>query len=704
MNYTCDMVLAGGVSVTFPQQRGHTYQEGGLASGDGTCRPFDARATGTVFGHGVGVVLLKRLEDALRDGDPIAAVIRGFAVNNDGAQKAGYMAPGIDGQSRVIAAAQAMAGIDPATITYLEAHGTATPLGDPIEIAALTKTFAASTGRRQFCSLGTAKGNVGHLDAAAGVTGILKTVLSLQHRTIPALAHFESPNPNIDFAETPFYITQKTSPWVAEGPLRAGVSAFGVGGVNAHIILEEAPAQSARPASTHPQPLCLSARTPTALQAVAANLANFLTANPATPLADVAFTLATGRRVYEHRFAFAAASLSETIATLTAANLETSKPAPKPTTAVFLFSGQGSQFVGMGRELYASEPVYRQIIDEASDLAHSHLGLDLRTLLLAEPTEALTAQLEATRLAQPALFLTELALARLWQSWGIQPAAVCGHSLGEYTAATLAGVFTWQQALQLVCLRGRLMDAMQPGAMTSVPLDEQALTPYLTPELSIAALNSPRASVLSGPCATIEALESRLTADGIAFRRLRTSHAFHSAMMQPMVAEFEAVLATFTLQTPNLPFISTVTGTRIIPEQATSPRYWAEQVVKPVRFAQAVATLRERHMLLLEVGPGEALTSLALHQRKPAEPFTALASLPVPRENTPAKPLQQTLAALWSEGLNPNWSAVFANQQPRRIPLPTYPFERKLHWMEPPASTTKHPDTTSRISSTRARS
>ncbi len=702
MNYTCDMALAGGVSVTFPQQRGHTYQEGGLASGDGACRPFDAKATGTVFGHGVGVVLLKRLEDAVRDRDPIAAVIRGFAVNNDGAQKAGYMAPGIDGQSRVIAAAQAIAGIDPATITYLEAHGTATPLGDPIEIAALTKTFAASTHRKQFCSIGTAKGNVGHLDAAAGVTGIIKTVLSLQHRTIPALAHFESPNPNIDFAETPFYVTKETSPWVAEGPLRAGVSAFGVGGVNAHIILEQAPAQPARPASTQPQVLCLSARTPAALQAAAANLAQFLQTNPETSLADVAYTLATGRRTYEHRFAFAATSRNEAIATLSTVKLEPSEPTPAATRIAFLFSGQGSQFVGMGRDLYASEPVYRQIIDEGSDLALNHLGgldsgVDLRTLLLAEPTEALTAQLEATRLAQPALFLTELALARLWQSWGIAPAAVCGHSLGEYTAATLAGVFTWQQALQLVCLRGRLMDAMQPGAMTSVPLDEQALTPYLTPELSIAALNSPRASVLSGPFAAIEALESRLTAEGIACRRLRTSHAFHSAMMQPMVAEFEAVLATFTLETPTLPFVSTVTGTWITPEQATNPRYWAEQVVKPVRFAEAVATLRESHTLLLEVGPGEALTSLALHQRKPAEPFIALPSLPIPRENALAKPIHQTLAALWSEGLTPDWSAVFANQQPCRIPLPTYPFERKLHWMEPPASTTKHQDTTNLI-------
>jgi amino acid adenylation domain-containing protein len=686
MNYTCDMALAGGVSVTFPQHRGHVYQEGGLASGDGMCRPFDARASGTVFGHGVGVVLLKRLEDAVRDGDHIEAVIRGFAINNDGSAKAGYMAPGIDGQSRVIAAAQAMAGVDPGTITYVEAHGTATPLGDPIEVAALTKTFRDGTDRTGFCSLGTAKGNIGHLDSAAGIAGVIKTTLSLRHRTIPALAHFDAPNPNIDFAATPFYVTRETSPWMANGPLRAGVSAFGVGGVNAHLVLEESPVPASRTPSLNEQTLCLSARSVTALKAAAANLAAFLTSSQDAELADVAFTLACGRRAMEYRYAFAARTLQEAAETLNSVEIERAAKRVAAKRMAFQFSGQGSQFVGMGRELYATEPVYRRMVDACCELAMPALKLDLRSLLFAADDGTATASLQATRYAQPALFVTELALATLWRSWGIVPEAVVGHSLGEYVAATLAGVFTWEQALGIVCLRGRMMDAMDPGAMTSAPLEEKALAPYLLAGVSIAALNSPRASVLSGPFAAIEAVEAALAANDVTFRRLRTSHAFHSEMMRPMVSEFEAEIAKLTLQAPTMPFVSSVTGTWITPEQATSPRYWAEQVVLPVRFSEAVATLTQQGMnLLIEVGPGEALTALALHQRKAGEnSFTALASMPMPRGDGEAKSIRHALAMLWMEGVPPNWAAVFAEDQPRRISLPTYPFERKLHWMEPP--------------------
>ncbi len=687
MNYTCEMALAGGVSVTFPQHRGHMYQEGGLASGDGTCRPFDAQASGTVFGHGVGVVLLKRLEDAVRDGDHIAAVIRGFAVNNDGSAKAGYMAPGIDGQSRVIAAAQAMAGVAPATITYIEAHGTATPLGDPIEVAALTKTFRASTDRTGFCSLGTAKGNVGHLDSAAGVTGVIKTALSIQHRTLPALAHFDAPNPNIDFAETPFYITRETSPWVAQGPLRAGVSAFGVGGVNAHIVLEERPAAGPRARSSEEQTLCLSARSSTALTAAIANLAAFLQSSPGIDLADVAYTLACGRRAMVCRFAFAAKSVDEAIATLKAANpVQSSKRAAQRRMA-FQFSGQGSQFVGMGRALYAAEPVYREVVDACCELAREPLGLDLRTLLFGAEDESATTKLQATRYAQPAIFITELALVRLWQSWGVAAEAVVGHSLGEYVAATMAGVLTWEQALATVCLRGRMMDAMEPGAMTSVALDEKALAPYLLQGVSVAAFNSPRASVLSGSFAAIESVEAALTADAVSFRRLRTSHAFHSAMMQPMVAPFEAELSKLALQPPSMPFVSSVTGTWITPEQATSPRYWAEQIILPVRFGEAIGTLTQQGIdVLLEIGPGEALTALALHQRRTGErSFTAHASMPLARDASETRSLRHVLATLWMEGVAVDWTTRFAARNARRISLPTYPFERKLHWIEPPA-------------------
>ena len=680
LNFQCDMALAGGVSITFPQQRGHTYQEGGIVSSDGHCRPFDAEATGTVFGHGAGVVLLKRLEDAVRDGDHIAAVIRGFAINNDGSAKAGYMAPGVDGQARVIAAAQAMAGIGPESISYVEAHGTGTPLGDPIEIAALTKVFRAATTRTGFCTVGTAKANVGHLDAAAGVTGVIKTALSMQHRTLPGLAHFHAPNPNLDLNDSPFNFNAANAAWTSTGPLRAGVSAFGVGGVNAHVVLEEAPRQLSSDSPRSHEVLCISGRTEAAAIQAAHNLAEHLRQHPETNLADASFTLATGRKSHDFRIAIAATDADDAIRQLTSA--------PKVYKAnsrriAFQFSGQGTQFVGMGRQLYETEPVYRNVVDISSELLRPLLNLDLRDLLFADADDsAAAAKLERTEFAQPAIYVTELALAELWQSWGIAPAAMVGHSLGEYVAATLAGVFSRADALRLVALRGRMMQALEPGAMISVPLDEAALAPFVSSEISIAALNSPRSSVLSGTIAAMEALEARLTSEGIATRRLRTSHAFHSAMMQPMLAAFEAEVAKLALHPPSAPFVSSVTGRWITADQATSAGYWARQCRLPVRFAAALETLTgEGFDLLLEIGAGKTLTALALQQ--PASEIATVASI------TQTETIQHALAALWRAGVIPHWSAIFASEQRLRVSLPTYPFERKLHWVEPSASELK---------------
>jgi amino acid adenylation domain-containing protein len=684
LNYQCDMALAGGVSVTFPQMRGHIQQEGGLASRDGFCRPFDAKAAGTVFGHGVGAVLLKRYEDAVRDGDAIAAVIRGFAVNNDGAQKAGYMAPGVDGQSRVIAAAQAMAGVSAESITYVEAHGTGTPLGDPIEVAALTKAFRESTEKTGFCALGTAKSNVGHLDAAAGVTGVIKTALSLQHKTIPGLAHFETPNAELRLAETPFTLSGAAKAWTADGPLRAGVSAFGVGGVNAHVILEEAPRSVSGASARGTQVLCLSARSKEALRRAKENLAAHLEAHDEAELADVAYTLAVGRRTYEYRAAVAVKDAHEAIAALRS-DTKAKTHRAKARRVAMMFSGQGSQFVNMGKALYESEAVYRQTVDECAELAKATLGLDLRELIFADANEESAARLQETRYAQPALFVTELALARLWESWGVHAEAAVGHSLGEFVAATLAGVFSVTDALRLVCVRGKLMQQMEPGAMISVPLGEQALTPYLSGEVSIAGLNSPRASVLSGPMEAITALEARFESEGVAARRLKTSHAFHSAMMEPMLAEFEAEVARVERNAPLKAFVSSVTGTWITAEQATSPRFWAEQCRKPVRFSDAVATLRAHGIdVFVEAGPGEALTSLAIQQRGAADEFVAIASLPMPRNGAPARTIEDAVADLWAAGVVPDWTSFYANERRLRVPLPTYAFERKLHWIEPP--------------------
>jgi amino acid adenylation domain-containing protein len=674
LNFQCDMALAGGVSITFPQERGHLYQEGGIVSNDGHCRPFDAASTGTVFGHGVGVVLLKRLEDAVRDGDHIAAVIRGFAVNNDGSAKAGYMAPGVDGQARVIAAAQAMAGIGAETVSYIEAHGTATPLGDPIEIAALSKVFRAATSRAGFCTVGTAKGNVGHLDSAAGVTGLIKTVLSLQNRTLPGLAHFQSPNTNIDLTASPFTFTAQTAPWKGLRPLRAGVSAFGVGGVNAHVVVEEAPRQHASESHRGHQVLCVSGRTEVAALQAAANLAAHLAQHPETVLADAAFTLAAGRKAHEFRIAIAATDLASAQAQLKAA-----KPRKAASRKLaFLFSGQGTQFAGMGKPLYDTEPAYRAVVDSCSDFLRPLLGLDLRDLLFAGPTNAeAAARLERTEFAQPAIYVTELALFELWQSWGIAPAAMLGHSLGEYVTATVAGVFTRNDALRLVALRGRLMQALEPGAMTSVPLDEASVAQDVTADVCAAAFNSPRSSVLSGPVWAIEAAEERLQRDGVASRRLRTSHAFHSAMMDPMIAAFEAEVAKLGLHAPSAPFVSSVTGRWITAEEATSARYWAHQCRKPVRFRAALETLlADGADLLLEAGAGKTLATLA---KQTAPQIASVASF------TQTEPIEQALAALWTAGATPDWAAYFAPEQRLRVSLPTYPFARKLHWVAPPS-------------------
>lgn len=692
LTYQCDMALAGGVSVTFPQKRGHVYSEGSIGSKDGLCRPFDAAASGTVFSHGAGVVLLKRLEDAVADRDHITAVIRGFGVNNDGSVKAGYMAPGVDGQAGVIAAAQAMAGVSARSITYIEAHGTATPLGDPIEVAALTKAFRWSTKDSGFCAIGTAKANVGHLDAAAGVAGVIKTALSLNKRMLPPLAQFSTANPNIDFANSPFYINREASSWPSDGPRRAGVSAFGVGGVNAHVVVEEAPvALASTPSSRSTQLLCLSARSQAALQTAKENLARMLRSHPELVLDDVAYTLAVGRKAFDHRAAFVCSNAEDAVTKLrSSAPTSRVAPAKRPKVA-FLFPGQGSQFPGMGSALYAAEPQYRREVDECAEMLRPHLGCDLRDVLFPADVSSQEAaeRIQQTQFAQTGIFVTEFAMAKLWQEWGIEPEAMAGHSIGEYVAAVLAGVMSREGALRLVSIRGRMMQEMPRGGMVGVRLGEAEVQPYLSADISLAALNAPKLSVLAGQLEAIKRLEQRLTEEGVLFRRLRTSHAFHSSMMDPMLAGFEAEVAEVSLHRPSQPYVSSFTGTWIQPEQATSPRFWSEQVRNPVRFADALKTLMVTPKILLEVGPGTTLTTLARQQPNSSE-FTIVPSLSQRDEQSPVEVglLQDALAQLWLAGAAPGWANVYAQEKRHRISLPTYPFERKLHWVDPPPRST----------------
>lgn len=690
LNEECDMALAGGVSVNVSQRYGYAYLEGGMTSPDGHCRPFDAAAQGTIFGSGAGLVVLKRLKDALNDGDTIQAIIKGTAINNDGSLKVGYTAPSVDGQAQVIAEALANAGVSAETIGYVEAHGTATPLGDPIEVEALTKAFRAYTAVNGFCALGSVKGNIGHLDAAAGIAGLLKTVLALKHRELPPSIHFERPNPNIDFPNTPFYVNTTLSKWLdAAAPRRAGVSAFGVGGTNAHVILEEAPLPAAAEPSRPWQLIMLSARTQEALEQIRTRLASHLQAHPTLDMADVAYTLQMGRQPFRHRQMLLAQKRAEMLIALTTPGQISTGTVDENNTPslVFMFTGQGSQHVNMGRGLYEQEPAFRQTVDYCAQLLRPRLGFDLRELLYPRPgAEAdAAARLNQTAFSQPALFVVEYALGQLLLSWGLRPQALVGHSIGEYVAACLAGVFTLEDALTVVAERGRLMQALPGGRMLAVPLSESELQPFLNGELSLAAINGPGRTVVSGTMTAITRFEQYLQAEGVIARPLPTSHAFHSAMMEPILESFTTLLTQVTLRPPQIPYLSNVSGTWIAAAEATTPAYWASHLRHTVRFADNIDTLLEGSgRILLEVGPGETLCQFARRHPRYRSEHAVFPLLSSPRQEQPddLATVLKAISSLWLRGIAPDWYQFYGAERRRRVPLPTYPLARQRHWID----------------------
>jgi phthiocerol/phenolphthiocerol synthesis type-I polyketide synthase E len=692
----CRMALAGGVAVNVPQRTGYLFQPGGVASPDGHTRAFDEEARGTIFGSGIGVVVLKRLEDALADGDTLRAVLRGSATNNDGNRKASFTAPSVYGQSEVILDALADARIAADTIRYVEAHGTGTQLGDPIEVRALARAFAASTSRRGFCALGSVKTNLGHLDAAAGVVSLIKTVLALERRQIPPSLHYRRPNPRIDFAATPFYVNDRLAAW-EEGPVprRAAVSSFGIGGTNAHVVLEEAPA-AVVDAAASPRPwqlLVLSARSEAALDAVTARLADHLEAQPRVDLGAVAFTLLAGRKGFACRRAAVCRDAADAVATLRGADPsrlhdELLEEGERP--LAFLFTGQGGRLAGAGAGLYRSEEAFRDELDRLALAALPALGADLRTALL-DPAGEAAAGLAATRLAQPALVVLELALARLLDSWGLRPAAVLGHSVGELAAACAAGVLGVEDALALAIERGRLMQACPGGAMLAVSLPPEPLRELLAAAgggLEIAACNAPDLTVAAGPAAAVERLAGELERRGIERRRLATSHAFHTAAMAAAIEPMASQAAGVRLSAPAVRWVSSVTGTWVEPSQATDPAYWGSQLRQPVRFADAAATLlADPALTFLEVGPGAALTRLLRRHPACARHRAVVPALPVVDPLDPRaerRELLRGLGRLWAAGVELD-GRMFAAAERRRVPLPTYPFERKRYWIEPGA-------------------
>ncbi|AQR76918.1 hybrid non-ribosomal peptide synthetase/type I polyketide synthase [Paenibacillus larvae] len=680
----CHMAVAGGVTIYPEPIAGYVFQDGMIFSPDGHCRAFDEKAQGTVPGEGVGVVVLKRLQAAIEDGDYIHAVIKGVATNNDGYRKVGFTAPSIEGQTEVIQAAHRMAEVEAESIAYVEAHGTATTLGDPVELEALRRAFHSEhTG---FCAIGSVKTNIGHLDAAAGVAGFIKTVLALKHREIPASLHFHNPTPKFDFSNSPFYVNSSTSEWKHDKyPMRAGVSSFGIGGTNAHIVLEEA----VHALSAGKNELCLiplSARTEEALDLMSANLAEFVKENPAVSLSHVAYTLQTGRKAFRYRKTIVCSTHDEAASLLTSQGIPgtfTAKAKENP-PVVFMFPGQGSQHVKMGFELYGHEPAFHEEMDRCFDILNELGAAAIKDILYPKlETEQAAEQIIQTEIAQPAIFIIEYALARLLMKRGISPSAMIGHSLGEYVAACISGVLSLEDALRLVTARGKWIQEMRTGSMLSVPLSKEEVEPLLNENISIAAVNAPAQCVISGDELLIDQLEKQLTDQGHTVKRLRTSHAFHSKLMDPVLERFKAEMQKIRLNPPQIPYISNVTGTWITAEEATDPNYWVKHLRETVYFDQGICELLDlQEAIFIETGPGRTLTSWVNRRKKGKAGQTAVSM----SDNSQAAYLDRhhllsALGKLWSLGINLNWNELYKDSEKMfRIPLPTYPFERKRYW------------------------
>ena len=710
-----DMALAGAISVRVPHRAGYFCDGGGVVSPDGHVRAFDAKANGTVFGSGGGILVLKRLADALGDGDHVHAVIKGSAVNNDGSAKAGYTAPSVDSQADAVVEALANAGVEADSISYIEAHGSGTPVGDPIEVRALTKAFRTFTERCGYCAIGSVKTNVGHLDAAAAVAGIIKTILALEHRQLPPSLHFTEANPDIDFPGTPFYVNTRLREWTSDGPRRAGVMSTGMGGTNAHVVLEEAPEPAAPTDARPPHLLVLSAKTETALDQATHRLRDFLNGNDSVNMSDVAYTLQMGRKALPHRRCLVCVDREDAITTLgqeDSKRVVSHRPDEVRRPVILLLPGIGDHYPGMAYDLYDTWPVFRQEVDRCASILEPHLGIDIRTMIYPRsqrwrtqgkskgidlkkmlgrssdaPVDEDARALNQTRLAQPALFTIEYAMTRLWQSLGITPDAIVGHSMGEYVAACLAGVMSLDDALRLIARRARLVNELPPGAMTAVTLSENELLPLLPADLSISLINGPRLCVVAGPVAVVAEFERLLNEKSIICRHVQNAHAFHSRMLDPIVRAFEEEVRQVRLNDPTIPYISNVTGTWVTRSEATSAAYWATHATRTARFSDALREVWQfKNPVLLEAGPGRTLGVLAMQhpdRQNGGDPVT-VSSIRHDYENqSDVEFLCHGIGRLWLSGFEITWDNVPSGGRRRRVALPTYPFERQHHWLEP---------------------
>lgn len=688
-NGHCDIALAGGSSVTAPIFSGHLYQEGSMFSPDGHCRAFDASAKGTVFSDGAGVVLLKSLDAAQKDGDKILGLIKGVGINNDGGNKGSFTAPSTEGQAGAIMKAIQDAQVLPETITYIETHGTATPLGDPIEIEGLKMAFGEQS-KNGFCAIGSIKSNMGHLTAAAGVAGLIKTILAMNNKLIPPSLGFDKPNPVIDFENSPFFVNSKLRNWDTDEPLRAGVSSFGVGGTNVHVILEDYPNELKKSSPSRPLQLLLwSAKSQNSLLGYEKALGNFIDTSKNIDLADIAYSLNVTRDDFNHRSFLTADytnDAAEKLISLKTKSTKSSIVKSIPSEMGFLFPGQGAQYLQMGKTLYDNEKVYRDSIDKCAELLMEDLKLDIRDVIYPEIKSSDAEDLlKNTRLTQPSLFVTEYALSQLWMSWGIKPTFLCGHSIGEFVAAHLAGIMSLKDALHLVAMRGRLISELPGGSMLAVRVPVNKLYELLPDTLSVAAINSNQFCVVSGTKQDILNFNQNLDAQDIPNKILLTSHAFHSFMMDPILDSFKDELEKIKLNIPRLPIISTVSGTWLTDIEATSTMYWVNHLKNTVRFADAMDTAFQLDdYVLLEVGPGQTLSTLARQQAvgKIIPVFPSL-TFPAEEQENEYSTLLNTLGELWIRGVNPDWNSFYNMQQRQIIELPSYVFDRKPCWIEP---------------------
>lgn len=698
----CDVAIAGAASVHFPQISGHLHQEGSIFSPDGHCRPFDADGQGTLFSDGAGAIVVKRLADALADGDRIYAVVKGAGINNDGGEKASFSAPSIAGQAGAIAMAHADAGVSPDQIGLVEAHGTATPVGDPIEVAALKTVFDAQTNRRQYCAIGSVKSNIGHTVAAAGVAGLIKAAMSLHSEQIPATLHYKKSNPQIDFENSPFFVCDSLRQWPrGEESRLAGVSSFGVGGTNAHIVLGEAPDSvcdvecstegNGLPVSILP----VSGKTEAAMLANVDQLAQYLTSNQELELVDVANTLQNGRSEFAYRSAVVVADIqdaAETLAAAKAPRFVKRKSSSAKREVVFMFPGQGAQYVRMGQNLYDTSPVFKRSFDHCCDLLLPLLNRDLRDVMFPEngDEEAASEILRNTRFTQPALFALGYSLAQVWLAWGIEPNYVMGHSIGEFAAACVAGVFSLEDGLKMIAERGRAMEALPGGCMMSVRLPGKTVEPMLWGDMAIGSYNGPELCVVAGPNAEVADLQKQLEADEVVCRHLYTSHAFHSPMMDSIVDPFAEFVGQFKLNKPSIPILSTVTSDWMTEDQATDARYWANHLRQPVQFSGAVTKMWDEDptRILIELGPRKTLSTLA--KQHASDPKNQIA-IPTLSDNAEGHAewtsMMNAVAGLWVAGVDVDWDRLTGNGQPiprQKVSLPTYAFQRKRYFIEPP--------------------